>query len=64
MLTAIFWLIFILFILVVIVWLLSIFTAILKPTEPNTQETKLSQEDEDLEFITKMITFDFFFFDW
>lgn len=24
----------------------------------------ISQEDEDLEFLTKLITFDFFFFDW
>lgn len=64
MLTLIVWFFFVPLILGAIAWLASVFIAVAKPTRPNRHSTRGAQEDKDLEFITKLITFDFFFFDW
>ncbi len=64
MLTLIFWLFFVPLILVLFTWIASLFLNFVRPTKPGTPGRPKTREDEDLEFVTKMITFDFFFFDW
>lgn len=45
-----------------LVWLTSVLGGILRPGDEGIEPK--TEDDEDLDFITKMVTFDFFFFDW
>jgi flagellar basal body-associated protein FliL len=64
MMTIILGLLLVIVVLAVLMLVVSFLAAILKPHKTTEQRESLTQEDEDLEFITALITFDFFFFDW